>query len=175
MQKDRLLSYYFTVKSLWHLSCSSQAYSPAQSQSLFCYPLRRIMLSDLSGQRIIRPRSLSSNSKTESPTDQKLKNLSLMCPRPPIEDKDRTAPPPPWFPPLDSPFRGAPSKQGIPIGGNPSFSIHEFRCGGASFRGRVAFPTAPRTTLRGRSLQIHFPSAPRGSQGTRSQFDYSFN
>jgi hypothetical protein len=34
--------------------------------------------------------------------------------------KGRAAPPPPWFPPLDPPFRGAPTRKGIPRGGNPS-------------------------------------------------------
>ena len=45
-------------------------------------------------------------------------------PRPPLWmgwGKGRAAPPPPWFPPLDPPFRGAPSKQRNPQGGHSSF------------------------------------------------------
>jgi len=96
--------------------------------SLFTCPITKPFLlsastnhADLSGQRIIHPRSSSSNPRQKEPTDQKLRTFTLMCPRPSIEDKDRTAPPPPWSLPLDPLFRGAPTKQGIPKRRDPSF------------------------------------------------------
>jgi hypothetical protein len=55
--------------------------------------------------------------------------------------RDRASPPPPWFPPLDSPLRGAPTNKGIPKGGHPSSHPQELLAG--VFGGRMLRPTVP--------------------------------
>jgi len=75
--------------------------------------------------------------------------------------KGRAAPPPPWFPPLDSSFRGAPSRKGIPKGGNPSFSTAvAIRARRSLFRGRMALSTVPgEPSAALRVTAFAFPSA----------------
>ena len=83
--------------------------------------------------------------------------------------KGRAAPPPPWFPPLDPPFRGAPSKKRNPQGGGThpphagSIAAHFVRLRRGAPWGRVARPTDPGAPFGSRPLQCpprNLPSAP---------------
>jgi hypothetical protein len=89
-------------------------------------------------------------------------------------DKDRAAPPPPWFPPLETPFRGAPAKIRNPQRGQPILlrrEDHHMRR--SLFWGRIALPTAPGQPFGSRPLQT--PAAepshppPKGSQEKRQR------
>jgi hypothetical protein len=82
--------------------------------------------------------------------------------------KDMPRPPPPWFPPLDSPFRGAPSQLRNPQRGKPIPlpAAIEWKAGSATSWGGGRAGHGPRPALRGMSFALipltTDPSAPPG-------------
>ncbi len=77
--------------------------------------------------------------------------------------KGRAAPPPPWFPPLDPPFRGAPTRTRNPQGGTPIPATPGNEClaalGAVVALGEDRATHGSGSPFGSRPLQIH-PSIP---------------